>query len=232
MRLMTLSEMVEMLRVEARLSQNVAHGAHMDAAHKSRLARIQEELYLSSDWPHLHVDQVINVNTNQRYIAYPSQFEFAGIDRVFARPVAEPKAAWRLLTYGIDANHLDEVDFARGETKPDVVRWQHYVSPTAETLNSNMFEIWPVPDRTTSLRFEGRRKLFRLTDNADVSTLDGPLIVLYAAAEILASIKAEDTTLRIQAAKDRGRLLKMREVSNQSRKFSMSAGAAPKKLRG
>lgn len=231
MRYMTLTEMLDMLRVEARLSQNVAHGTHLNDAHTLRLRRIQEELYLSFDWPHLNVTQDVAVNPNQRYAAYPSMFEFSGIQRVFARPTGDDK--WTALSYGIGPDQLNEVDSnaAPIETKANVLRWQNYLSPAAENLNQNMFEIWPVPSRITAIRFDGRRKLFPLVNPGDKSTIDGPLIVLHAAAEILAAIKAEDASLRLQAAKDRARFLRMREVSTENQVHSFSRGSKTHRTR-
>lgn len=219
MRTMLLSEMLDELRAEARISQNAAHAVQMTDPHKKLLRRVQEELYLAYDWPGLKVTQSVAVPAGTRYSAYPDKITFEGIEQVYAR---DGSTVIRLLTYGIGIDEFNAFDSDQDERSFPVRRWQNYLSLDAEQLAQNMFEIWPVPDRDVTIVFRGKRALFPLVEANHTSTLDGPLIVLNAAAEILAAQKAEDASLKLQRAKDRLGLLKLRQVSGDNRPFNLA----------
>lgn len=224
MRYMSLTELLDLLRVEARLSANVAHGVQMNDKHKALLARVQEDLYINHDWPALKTAQVVAIASSQRYAAYPENMVFEGIERAYAKDAASkwgPK-----LTYGIGIDQLNLHDSDASERGYPVQRWQNYLSPSAETMSSGMFEIWPVPDRAISLRFEGLRKLYPLTDPDHETTIDGPLVALYAAVEILAADKAEDASLKLQKAQERKRLLRIRQANADDRPINMARPGA------
>lgn len=230
MRYMTLNELLDELRAEAGLSQNVAHGVTLVDPHKALLRRVQEELWLTYDWPHLSTVQNVTVPAGQRYTAYPDRVAFEGIKDVWARD--DQQTDWRKLGYGIGLDHLNDVDSDDGETQSPVRRWQHYISPAGEAINDNMFEVWPVPERDTTVRFAAKRKLFPLTDNTHKTTIDGPLIALQAAAEILARQKAEDAALKLQRAADRRKLLGLRQSAPDTRRANRaSVGSARSNLR-
>lgn len=228
MRYMQLSEMLAMLRYEARLSANVAHGVQLAEAHPSLLRRVQEELWLSFDWPHLRMNQTSPVNTGVRYTTYPDRVTFEGITGIETRDEAND---WRLLVYGIEREHLNYKDSDADERDFPVQRWQNYLANAAETINSNMLELWPIPDRDITLRFFGKRALFPLTETNHVSTIDGPLVVLHAAFEILASNGSKDAELKLQRARDRERLLRLRQSNANNKPRSMAGAPAGTRLR-
>jgi len=241
MRYMTLIEMRDMLRDEANISRNVAHGVTQIDQQNSLLRRVQEDLYLNFDWPHLRAVSTKEVPAGQRYTAYPDTFIFEGIDNVFWRLDTDDN--WRLLEYGIGAAELNAVDSDNDEQEEAVRRWQNYMQPaegeespdpeppiTGDTLN-NMFELWPVPSAGGYARFEGKRQLFPLDADDKTSTLDGPLIVLNAAAEILARQKSEDAAMKLQLGRERLRLLRLRQMNNDTRQSNLSGGSRGRPLR-
>ena len=241
MRYMTLAEMRDELRDEANISRNVAHGVTQTDQQNRLLRRVQEDLYLNFDWPHLQAVTTVPVGMIQRYIGYPDTFAFEGINQAWW--ALDTDSQWTPLAYGIGAAEMNEVDSDSGGTRTSVKRWQNYMQPaadeepadddppiTGDTLN-NMFEVWPVPTDGGMVRFEGKRKLFPLVTDAQTSTLDGPLIVLHAAAEILARQKSEDATLKLQMGRERLRLLRLRQTVNDTRQSNLSGGSQPRALR-
>lgn len=220
MRYLTLSELLDEFRGEAGISLNVAHGVTMVTPHKALLRRIQEELYLAYHWPHLATNATVDVAPGERYHEYPDAFVFEGITG--AAQKSEGSNSWRTLGYGIGPDQLNRVDSDAGETRTPIERWQNYLSPAAENLNTNMFEVWPVPDAPATVRFTGRRKLFPLIADGDRTTIDGPLIALHAAAEVLARGKAEDAALKLQKAVERRHLLGLRQSAPDTRRANMA----------
>jgi len=241
MRYMTLAEMRDMLRDEANISRSVSHGVTQIDQQNGLLRRVQEDLYLNFDWPHLQATATKQLGMAQRYAAYPDTFDFEGIGEVWW--ALDTDTEWKHIGYGIGAIELNDVDSDRGETQTNVKRWQNYMQPAAGDVtpppdppdtgdtNYNMFEVWPVPTDGGMVRFEGKRKLFPLDAEDKKSTLDGPLIVLHAAAEILARQKSEDASLKLQLGRERLRLLRMRQTVTDTRVSNLSGGSSQRQLR-
>lgn len=240
MRYMTLKEMRDMLRDEANMSRNIAHGVTQIEQQNSLIQRVQEDLYLNFDWPHLRAVANREIDPNQRYAAYPDTFEYTGIDAVYWQ--SPDQEDWWRLAYGIGAPELNWIDSDAGQTENNVQHWQNYMQPAADEqepgappitgdTSNNMFEVWPVPTAGGTVRFTGKRKLFPLTSDDQTSTLDGPLIVLHGAAEILARQKSEDASLKLQLGRERLRLLRMRQTVNDNRQSNLSGGVSSRPLR-
>lgn len=226
MRIMTLNEMLTQLRMEARISTNVAHGAHLNDNHVALLRRVQEELYSAHDWPLLNMVESVSVPAGARYATYPTNMSFEGVKRALS---TDASGKWFELSYGIGVEHLNLYDSDADVRNPVIFNWKHYLSPNAEELNQNMFEVWPIPNEPRPVRFEGKRTLFPLSNpETDRSTVDGPLIVLHAAAEILAAQKAEDAPLKLQKAQQRFDLLKRRQTAPDNRRLNL-AGSGPRR---
>lgn len=229
MRIMQLGEMLSLLRAEARISPNVAHGSHTIPTHVALLRRVQEELYDAYAWPLLHTVGDVSLSPGERYSAFPSLLDYPGIVAAFARNAG---TRWAELEFGIGIEQYNDVDSDGGATAQIVRRWRPYLSPLAEQVHTNMFEVWPVPDVPTTVRFTGKRRLMPLNDpNTDVSTLDGPLVVLHAAAEILAGQKAEDAALKLEKARARFSNLKARQSVQDNRRLNLSAPTSGRRLR-
>lgn len=211
------------LRVEARLSSNVAHGSHLEPAHISRLRRVQEELYSTPDWKPLQIRVTDTLNPGQRTAALPARLTITGLDGVFARQTGEQN--WYALRYGISPAHLSEVDSDADERRDRVLRFTNFQPDGAEQVTTDELEFWPIPVAATSIMYVGEQALHPLADpDADYSTIDGPLVVLHAAAELLASQKAEDAPLMMQRAQSRFNLLKAQHSALDNRSFNMAGG--------
>lgn len=223
---MTLNEMLAELRLEARISADVAHGTHLQNRHIGLLRRTQEEVYHAYQWPNLKVTQTVTLAPGQRYSAYPDKIDFEGVSNVWQKSLS---GEWVPLAYGIEAQELNDVDSEADERRENVARWQNYLSLDAEQINTNMFEVWPLPDRAVDVRFEGKRKLLPLANpNTDRSTVDGIIVVLHAAAELLAAQKSDDAPLKVQKAQQRFDLLRQRTSAPNSNPIVMGGGSAPR----
>lgn len=229
MRFMTLPEMLNDLRAETGVSQNVAHGVASIEPQKQLLRRVQEDLYIAHDWPYLKTYADKSVNIGDRYLALPDTFEFSGVEAIYTKDVANK---WAPVEYGIgpaDYNHLDPTVTA--DRRFPVERWNIYLQSTGD-VSYRMFEIWPVPDKAAVLRIYGRRAILTLDDaGTNKSTLDGPMIVLFAAAEILARQKSEDASLKLQKALDRLKWLKGRYAGGDTRRANLAGGPSQPSLR-
>lgn len=222
MRGQTLDKLLNGLRAEARLSLDPAHNTNDRAAQVMHLQRVQEWLWDDHDWPFLRVERTIPVVAGQRFYDFPEDLSLDRVEKLefFA------DGAWCLLAPGIDSGCYTIRNPELGETDWPPRRWRLY-EDAAETDQANTrFEIWPVPDRDLDsstldgqLKFTGIRRLQPLVADTDRADLDDRMIVLFAAAERLASAGSKDAKLKQDLALKR--YAKMRGETQIVRRFRM-----------
>lgn len=196
----SLSEMLDMLRAEARISMNVAHGQASRDAHVNLLNRVQAQLANDHDWPDMKVTRDVVVEAGDGTYALPTDIDYGYANAVWC----SVGALWVPVVQGIEPS--DTSGYPSTFRAWPITRW----AISGENGAENLFDVWPVPNQSGTLRFRGRRRVAKLVDATDLSTLDGTLIVLFAAAEILAGQKAEDAQFKLQTAQGYYRKLKSR----------------------
>ena len=222
---MLLGQMLQDLRAETRVSTDGAHGAHLDVRNITLLRRIQKELYAAWDWPFLMINAVIPVIAGARYVSLVgTNLDLGGLRKVYVRPGGVAQK-WSQLTQGIGTEQLMAVDSDAGETRDCPLRYDRYMAPENELATDDHIELWPVPTGAVTLRVNGLRSLNPLVDPAlHSSTLDGTLLVLFAAAEILAAQKADDAPVKLQRAQARLDMLKRRQSASDNSKVIKGFG--------
>jgi hypothetical protein len=187
-----LSEMLNDLRAEANISLAPGHNLASRNAHIILLRRVQRELWLQNTWP----DQIVYRDTftaaGQKTYEYPDDVDFESIQELWIDPggvTGNVSKTFTPLCYGIGP---DEVNLSIEGGQPE--KWQHFSD------NEDQFELWPVPDGEYTVRLKGMKRVGRLVEDTDRSTIDGTLIVLYAAAELLAQAKNDLGQLKHQKA--------------------------------
>lgn len=210
----TLLALLDQYKAEAKLSQNVAHGLNALDAQKYLLRRVQEELYTQHDWPNMLIDRDITINIGQKLYNYPVDIAFEYINDIWVKNAS----IWCPLRYGISPDDLNVYGADEGtfRTFPPL-KWQH-------NADGAQLEIWPVPDQTSVMRIRGRKRLAPLIADTDVCTLDSTLIVLYAAAETRAEIRAEDAPLKLQKAQAHFNALRRRMGGNKRETIILGGG--------
>lgn len=211
-----LQQLVVDLRAECGMSLNPAHGVGNTDAHKYALRRMQEELYVSHDWPRLVIERDVPVLVGERYYDYPADLDFNFINAAWVKSAA----MWVPVIYGIQPDDLNAYNSDDDFRADPPLKWQHY----ADGDNDNQFQVWPVPAGTTSIRFRGRQRLKPFVEDDDVCTLDGTLLVLYTAAEILARLKSEDAQFKLERARQYNRMLKARQGAAKSEPMVIGGG--------
>jgi hypothetical protein len=211
----TLLKLLQDLRAEIRASGNVAHHASSRESHIVLLQRVQEDIYDRHDWPLLRVERSLDVQAGQRYYDTPDDINIDRLESVEVRYGQQ----WCPLEYSINSDHLSAWDSDLDERSWPVERWQIY--------EGEQIELWPVPAANADtvsldgrLKLTGIKKLPPFVADDDICVLDDRLVVLYAAAELLAASGAKDAPAKLQAARERERML----TSNTSKikKFSLS----------
>lgn len=211
----TLLKLLQDLRAEIRASGNAAHNASSREGHVQILQRMQEDIYDRHDWPLLRIERNLDLQAGQRYYDTPTDINMDRLEAIEVRYGQQ----WCTLSYGIGAEHYSAWDSDLDERSWPVECWQIY--------EGEQIEVWPIPaDNVDTVSLDGRLKLTGikalppLVADTDVAVLDDRLIVLYAAAELLAASGAKDAPIKLEAARQRERML----TSNTSKvkKFSLS----------
>jgi hypothetical protein len=214
MRGTTLVRLLDLYRHECRLSVNPAHNAQGRDAQVSHLQRTQEWLWDDFAWPFLRVERFLEVQTGQRYYDLPEDLHIERLTKVELLH----DTLYAHLHAGIDGQHYSAYDSDKGETQWPPQRWR--------ISESEQFELWPIPssdyDPATlegRIKLTGIKKLSPLVDDGDRADLDDRLIVLFCAAEVLASRGEKDASFKLDQAKQRYATL--RGQQQPRRKFTM-----------
>jgi len=219
-----LQTLVSQLRAETRDSSKVSVGTDAEDNLKQILRRTQETLYDDHDWKFLQFYVSKDLAAGQRYYDMPDGLSDARITDVAVEWSGEPYP----IEQGIGFQEYAEYDSDGDERSEPALRWDW--RRTSET--ATQIEVWPIPSTNTQkLRFRGIRNLNPLVANTDRATLDDTLIVLFSAAEILASRDAKDAKLKLAAGQ--GRLASLlKQTSGLHQPFAIGGGDARRSMRG
>lgn len=216
-----LQVMVSNLRAECGHSLDIAQGKNQEATLKYLLKRTQYELWTAFIWPDLIIRAESGLAAGQYQYTYPTTMPFDNIREVWT--VAETAVGmtdydWLPVEYGISQDKI-----APGGTN------SHRADPVQfwDVDSTTMFRVWPTPDSGTGvIRFIGQKPLAAFTADADVSTLDSTVIVLFAAADLLARAKAEDAPSKQQKAQRHLTKLLANKISAKV-KIAVMGGGSP-----
>jgi hypothetical protein len=216
----TLLELRRLLRSETGTSLNPQQGVQAQDTLDLILARQQRELWDAYNWQHLKIWTDVPLTGGQSLYSYPVQMAFDQITRVYVTLATydtvipdqiNSAGAWEPLAYGIKPFMLHLGPARVG--KP--MRWGNVASinttgPTPITNPVGQFQLLPTPPPDTGaipkvgyvLRFEGQAPLSPLVAPTDTCILDSEAIVLFAAAEILATQKSEAAPMKLTKAQN------------------------------
>lgn len=197
----TLEQLLYNLRVEIGQSTNPAISRSTRSRFISLMNRVQRRLYYDFDWPFRDIQRDIQLQEGQRYYDFPVDID---MDRE-TRLECKDGGYWKKLGFGIKNIHLNQYDSDADVRNDPVWRWDYYLDEG--NTQSPQIEAWPIPatdgnpaDLEGYIRVHGQRKLVDMVNDADTCTLDGDLIVLYAAAELLAKMRTGDAQAKLETA--------------------------------
>jgi hypothetical protein len=217
-----LSEMRRELLAETFQSLTPAQTTSSTQFYNYALDRVQREQWNDIEWPHLTIYKDLPMVAGQRYYDYPTQLPFDSIFRIW-RPQG---VNWVTLDYGITPATYAAQGGEFVQAWPPQ-RWRNcaaYDEINQATDPAAQFEIWPIPPASYpySVRIEGNAPLNALVEDTDVCVIDATLVVMFAAAELLAGMKSESASLKLQKANQYRRMLIARLGAQQRMMKSLS----------
>ena len=207
-----LRDLIRGVRAESGKSLNVALGVAERDSLVYQIQLKQEWLYYEYDWPFLISQQPVPLIAGTALYAFPSTIAYDFVNEVWCSK--DNVTSFTPVSYGIGPVQYNQSGV--GSRSWPVQKW---------SINGTQIETWPVPGETGFLRVIGRRALTAMVDDTDPSTLDGTLIVLNVAADILARQKSEDAKLKLAAAQRHLRNLQRRQNSNKQNPIVLGGGA-------
>lgn len=209
----TLGELTSELRIAVKLDPNPALSINMNPLLQQTLRLNQEMLYDEFDWPFLQAVSDIPLEAGSRYYDFPDTINLERVQSVDVLVGGE----WREVSRGIDIGHYNIHDSDRGEQQDHVIAWD-----VRDTDGTPQIEVWPIPaTNELTLRITGIRNLRPLIADADRVELDGLMVMLYAAGEILAGQSDPASQVKFQAAKARKMKMQGRTTKTRSNTFQL-----------
>lgn len=207
----TLQQMVSDLREELRRANSPAAGPDDYGPLRRTINHVYETLYAAFDWPHLKTYfPHMPMNAGQRHYDLPPGLDYdRTVDvRVWWNGIPES------IERGVGFDDYLSYNSENNERTSPVLKWDVRFTGEREQI-----EFWPLPDDSAqSVQFVGLWKFAPLVNDTDVCRLESEMIVLYAAAE-LAAKDSPDKEAKLQLARERFRVAKLRSVSGSGKTF-------------
>jgi len=216
----TLLELRRELRAETGTSLNPNQGTQAQDTIDILLARQQRELWDAYTWQHLQLWHDMPLTEGQAQYSYPPTMAFDQIKRVLV--ANGPNGKWKPLTYGIKA-HMVHGTPSQGMP----ARWRNVATvdtsgPTPITNPVGQLELLPAPSSDDLiLRFDGQAPLSPLIAPTDTCILDSKAIVLFAAAEVMATQKSEAAPMKLTKAQNYLRRLLADQGADKRQNYNM-----------
>lgn len=207
--------LIHQLRAEVGHSTNVAQGTNFYEVLVQLLQRTQRALWVENDWPDLTDYYELDAVPGQRYYPYPTDVSRNQVNKIWAPYGSD----FHVLVYGISPREYTAYDPNKDQRSWPTQRWKHKVQ-------NGQIELWPLVSQSGRFWVEAQMNLKTFVDPTDVCTLDGDMIVLFAAAEILARQRMEDAAVKRRAAETLRQKLLTQEGSDRRAPFIIGGSDA------
>lgn len=183
----TLATLRQEVAIEAGFSTDSGHIAHSKERLNHLINRTERFMAIKDSWPALSFEEEVTVSANSATGNLPANITFTQINDVRVLY----GTSWLPLTHGITPD--DRSIWNATQRALPMQKWE--LQPGTST-----FEVWPVGPQAQTLRFTGQKTIGTMVADDDACALDGDVIVLRVAAEILGRDRKEDAQVKLQLA--------------------------------
>jgi hypothetical protein len=216
----TLDTLRKELRAETGQSINyLLHGTQSQQSQDMVLDRQQRELWDAYQWQHLRIWRDMTLLSGQADYNYPVELPYDQISRI--NLALSSTGRWQTLSNGINATDVPPSGPPAGTPQ----QWANKVSINSSGVinpNGMMFTLLPVPNQEGMIiRINGQAPCTSLVTDTSQCIIDSKAIVLFAAAEILATQKSESAALKLTKAQNYLRKLLINNGADKRASFNM-----------
>lgn len=214
-----LSELRKELQIEAGFSTQNGGAGQTTERLNHLLNRLERTLFVEHEWPALTTEEEVAVAADAQYVNLPTTINFTQINSV----QVSYGTVWLPVTLGIGATERSQ--YSTTQRANPIRRWEIVAPGNVE------FEVWPIGNVAQTLRFEGNKSPGGMVDDTDSCTIDGDVLVLSAAAEILGRDRKEDAALKLGMAKTLIEKIMVKEGSAKRESINLGRGKRTMGLR-
>lgn len=204
--------------LEAGLSAQPGHSTAAIDRINQKINRMERMMLLESEWPTLHFEERLTVPADAQTIDLPTNINATQIETIHVSYGSE----WLPITLGVGARERTIYNDTQRATP--ITRYE------ISANNPGKMEVWPIGGTEQTLLVQGTKNVGAMTEETDTCALDGDVIVMRVAAEILGrENKADAELLLTNALKLTSDILK-RQGSSKRESLNL-AGRRTKQLR-
>lgn len=185
----TLATLRREVAIEAGFSTDAGHAAYSQERINHLINRTERLMAIQDGWPAMSFEETLTVPALGQFANLPVNITFTQITGAFVLYGQD----WIRLSHGISP--ADRSLYAAGQTGAPMQKWEVQAPGTVN------FEVWPIAEYEQTMRFTGQRTIGAMVTDDDTCALDGDVIVLKVAAEILGRDRKEDAALKLDLAK-------------------------------
>lgn len=211
----TLAVLRKEVQIEAGLSTQSGSNTFSVDRINQLLNRLERSLSREYEWPLRHSEQQITVDADVQYVDLPTNFDRTMIETINVRFGSD----WQPLRYGISA--VERSIYTGTQRATPICRYEFSADEPTR------MEVWPVGATAQQLLISGQLRFGEMGKDDDVCVLDGDVLVLRAAAEIIGRDNRADAQLKLEAAGSLMQSILKRQGSARREPFSMVGGAQP-----
>lgn len=187
--------------IETRVSTVNGQSAQMPDRIRQLLNRFERDYATRFSWKSRRFEAQVTVPANTATATLPSGMSFTMVSEVWCQSGSD----WLPVAHGIGA--AERSLYPTGTTGSPICRWE------VQSADPQTFEVWPVSAQAEVLRFTAERAAGQMVNDGDLCVLDGDLLVLRAAAEILKPTDMKDAQDKARQAEELAFAIQTREAS-------------------
>lgn len=211
-------DILEGLRLESKRSGSTQLGQNEAPALKRMLNRLYEFFWFDYKWPFLKImDADKAVLAGVYKFDPPTSIDIERIEKVAVRF----GDVWMPLERGLTTEMYNALDSEADERSEPATHYDIQWTGSAPQI-----VIYPRPSRDVTVRFQGRKKFVRMVNDSDLCLLDDQILILYGAAELLASAEDPKANAVASAAQKYYNTQKYNWDKNRNSSFSLAGADA------
>jgi hypothetical protein len=184
----TLADLRKEVLIETGASTDAGHAVFAVEHLNQLINRTERWMAMERDWGGLEFEENVSVAADTQFVTLPTNINFTEITGASVLFGSE----WLTIYHNISLN--DRSLYSDTQRATPIQRWE------VQAPGNVNFEVWPIGSQAQTIRFVGEKKLGAMVNDDDTCTLDGDVIVMRVAAQILGRDRKEDAALLLKMA--------------------------------